>query len=106
MGEAEVAEYEGVRVDLIRHRAFAGGREVPLTPVQFRLLHTLLRRPGRTFTRAELMDAALRSGTTYARTIDYHIKEVRRKIGRYGLIENVYGVGYRLGGRPNDGGEV
>jgi two-component system response regulator BaeR len=95
----DVLGYDGVRVDQYRHRAFCGDQEVSLTPVQFRLLAVLLRRPGRTFSRSQLMDAVLTSRTNYPRTIDQHVKELRRKLGRPGLIETVHGVGYRLGAR-------
>jgi DNA-binding response OmpR family regulator len=91
-------------VDPVRQRAFAGGRELALTPVECRLLECLLRRPEHTFTRAELMAAVLKSGTTYTRTIDQHVKEVRRKLGRPDLFETGYGVGYRQGaGREGAG---
>ena len=48
----DVVEHLGVRIDRVRHRAFADGTELDLTPTEFRLLECLLRQPGRAFTRA------------------------------------------------------
>jgi two-component system phosphate regulon response regulator PhoB len=93
----DVVEYAGVRIDRVRHRAFADGRELDLTPTEFRLLECLLRQPGRAFTRHQLMDAAIGEGAVVLeRTIDVHIKTLRRKLGDSDLIETVRGVGYRF----------
>jgi two-component system phosphate regulon response regulator PhoB len=103
-GEApDVIEHLDVRIDRLRHRAYAGGRELELTPTEFRLLECLLRQPGRAFTRHQLMDAAIGDGAiVLERTIDVHIKTLRRKLGETELIETVRGVGYRFreGGEP------
>jgi two-component system phosphate regulon response regulator PhoB len=93
----DVVEYLNVRIDRVRHRAFAEGRELDLTPTEFRLLECLLRQPGRAFTRHQLMDAAIGEGAiVLERTIDVHIKTLRRKLGSSDLIETVRGVGYRF----------
>jgi two-component system phosphate regulon response regulator PhoB len=93
----EVVEHLGVRIDRVRHRAFADGRELDLTPTEFRLLECMLRQPGRAFTRAQLMDAAIGEGAiVLERTIDVHVKTLRRKLGEGDLIETVRGVGYRF----------
>jgi two-component system phosphate regulon response regulator PhoB len=93
----DVVEYLNVRIDRVRHRAFAEGRELELTPTEFRLLECLLRQPGRAFTRHQLMDAAIGEGAiVLERTIDVHIKTLRRKLGSADLIETVRGVGYRF----------
>jgi two-component system phosphate regulon response regulator PhoB len=94
---ADVIEYLNVRIDRVRHRAFVDGRELDLTPTEFRLLECLLRQPGRAFTRHQLMDAAIGEGAiVLERTIDVHIKTLRRKLGTADLIETVRGVGYRF----------
>ena len=95
---ADVVEHLGVRIDRVRHRADARGRELDLTPTEFRLLECLLRQPGRAFTRAQLMDTAIGEGAVVLeRTIDVHVKSLRRKLGAAGeLIETVRGVGYRF----------
>ena len=97
-GDADVVEHLGVRIDRVRHRASAEGKELDLTPTEFRLLETLLRQPGRAFTRSQLMDAAIGEGAVVLeRTIDVHVKSLRRKLGRAArLIETVRGVGYRF----------
>src|SRR6202158_1091856 len=93
----DVIEYLNVRIDRVRHRAYADNRELDLTPTEFRLLECLLRQPGRAFSRHQLMDAAIGEGAiVLERTIDVHIKTLRRKLGSNDLIETVRGVGYRF----------
>jgi two-component system phosphate regulon response regulator PhoB len=93
----EVVEHLGVRIDRVRHRAYVRDKEVDLTPTEFRLLECLLRQPGRAFTRTQLMDAAIGEGAVVLeRTIDVHIKTLRRKLGEPDLIQTVRGVGYRF----------
>lgn len=93
----DVVEHLGVRIDRVRHRAYAEERELDLTPTEFRLLECLLRQPGRAFTRHHLMDAAIGEGAiVLERTIDVHIKTLRKKLGTSDLIETVRGVGYRF----------
>ena len=96
--ESTVLEHQGVQIDRVRHRACVKDRELDLTPTEFRLLECLLRQPGRAFTRHHLMDAAIGDGAVVLeRTIDVHIKTLRRKLGPAGdLIETVRGVGYRF----------
>jgi DNA-binding response OmpR family regulator len=86
-------------------RAEAAGRALDLTRVEFDLLATLLGSPGRVFTRAELIDHVWGDGFRITdRTIDSHVKALRRKIGEAGAepswIETVRGVGYRLSDDP------
>jgi two-component system phosphate regulon response regulator PhoB len=98
---AESVEHLGVRIDRVRHRATYQDKEVALTPTEFRLLECLLRQPGRAFTRHQLMDAAIGEGAiVLERTIDVHIKTLRRKLGVLDLIETVRGVGYRFRETP------
>ena len=93
----DLVEHLGVQIDRVRHRTFVNGRELDLTPTEFRLLECLLRQPGRAFTRHQLMDAAIGEGAiVLERTIDVHIKTLRRKLGDMDLIETVRGVGYRF----------
>src|SRR5262249_11335880 len=93
---AEVIEHLGVRIDRVRHQAFKDDEELDLTPTEFRLLACLLRHPGRAFTRSQLMDAAIGESIVLERTIDVHIKTLRRKLGDTEMIETVRGVGYRF----------
>jgi two-component system catabolic regulation response regulator CreB len=87
-------------------RAEAAGRALDLTRVEFDLLVTLLGSPGRVFTRAELIDAVWGDGFRITdRTIDSHVKALRKKISEAGAepswIETVRGVGYRLSDEPS-----
>jgi two-component system phosphate regulon response regulator PhoB len=94
---AGVIEHLGVRIDRVRHRAYQGGRELELTPTEYRLLECLLRQPGRAFTRHQLIDAAIGEGAVVEeRTIDVHVKTLRRKLGSADLIETVRCHGYRF----------
>ena len=74
------------------------GQMLDLTRSEFDLLAALMGRPGRVFTRMELLEHT--QGEAYAayeRTVDVHIKNLRAKLGSAGdLIETVYGVGYRI----------
>jgi two-component system phosphate regulon response regulator PhoB len=94
----EVVANQGVSVDRTRFRAAMDGELLPLTRSEFRLLDALIRQPGRVFRRAELIDAALGEDTiVMERTIDVHIRALRRKLGaRSDVIETVRGVGYRF----------
>jgi two-component system phosphate regulon response regulator PhoB len=96
--EAAVIEGQGVIIDRVRHRATLQGMDLVLTPTEFRLLEVLLRQAGRAFTRHELMDAAIgEDAMVLERTIDVHVKSLRKKLGEAGdLIETVRGVGYRF----------
>jgi DNA-binding response OmpR family regulator len=83
-------------VDRAKRRVRADGAEVHLTPIEFDLLLSLARRPGQVVSRqrllAEVWDWADASGT---RTVDSHVKALRKKIGA-GRIRTVHGVGYSL----------
>lgn len=94
----DIIEHLGVRIDRVRHQASAHGADLDLTPTEFRLLECMLRQPGRAFTRPQLMDVAIGEGAiVLERTIDVHIKTLRRKLGgEQEFIETVRGVGYRF----------
>lgn len=96
--ETDVVAAYGLEVDRLNHVAKADGRELLLTPTEFRLLWTFARQPGRTYTRSELMDTCRgEDANALERTIDVHIRSLRQKLGdRASLIETVRGVGYRL----------
>jgi two-component system phosphate regulon response regulator PhoB len=96
---SDVIEHLGVRIDRLRHRVTLNGKDIdpPLTPTEFRLLECLLRQPGRAFTRPQLMDVAMGDSVVLERTIDVHIKTLRKKLGdEFDFIETVRGVGYRF----------
>jgi DNA-binding response OmpR family regulator len=90
-------------LDLKKHEATMAGQDLRLTPVEFKLLGVLAREPGRTFSRAQLIERVLGYDFEgFDRTIDVHVLNLRRKLekdpGRPKLITTVYGAGYRFSG--------
>jgi two-component system phosphate regulon response regulator PhoB len=93
----DVIERCGIRIDKRKHQVTLSGRPLALTPTEFRLLEALMKQPGRAFTRHDLMDAGMSDAIVLERTIDVHIKALRRKLEEAGdCIETVRGVGYRF----------
>ncbi len=99
--EATVLGVGDLVVDTERREVLAAGESVELTRTEFDILATMAAHPGRVYTRFQLLDAA--SGDAfegYERTMDAHVKNIRRKLGddpknpRY--IRTVFGVGYKL----------
>jgi two-component system response regulator BaeR len=83
------------------HQVLVAGHELKLTPCEFNLLKTLLSHPNRIFSRNELIGVVQGYDFEgYERTIDSHIKNLRKKIAAYlpgpGVISTIYGVGYKL----------
>jgi DNA-binding response OmpR family regulator len=100
-GGPEVIRVADLEVDVPRMRVSVGGRSVDLTSTEFQLLHTLVREPGRVFTRGQLLDALHGVAfESYERAIDAHVKNVRKKIepapSRPRYLLTVRGVGYRF----------
>lgn len=88
-------------IDTAARAVFRAGEPVTLTPSEYNLLHTLATHPGKTFTRNELIDQALRDDYDgFDRVIDTHIKNLRQKIEPDGkrprYLVTVHGVGYRF----------
>jgi two-component system, OmpR family, response regulator len=86
-------------LDAARHRVSVRDQELTLTVTEFDLLRTLLGRPGRVFSRGELVEHTYGAGHHVSdRTVDSHLRRVRQKLLSVGLdpIETVYGLGYRL----------
>lgn len=97
----EILQSGQLIMDVDRHEVLQDGQLVDLTLTEFKLLHLFMENPGRAFTRAELVEQAL--GYDFEgseRTLDSHIKNLRRKIEpdpkEPTYIHTVYGVGYRL----------
>lgn len=98
---AEVLERGRLSMDPARHKVTWGGVNVTLTVTEFLILETLAQRPGIVKTRNQLMDAAYQDDIYVDdRTIDSHIKRVRRKFRQvdpeFDAIETLYGAGYRF----------
>lgn len=87
-------------IELDRRQRIMSARGVPteVTPTEFRMLWIMMTQPGRAFTRSELLEGAVGEEVyTLERTIDVHIRSIRRKMGEQEhLIETVRGVGYRF----------
>lgn len=99
----ETLSFDGGRleIDTVQHEVRRDGRRVELTPNEYKLLVTLARYPGRVYSRFELINHVQGYDYEgYERTIDAHVKNLRKKIEpdpkRPRYIETVFGVGYRL----------
>jgi two-component system, OmpR family, phosphate regulon response regulator PhoB len=90
--------FDPLVIDLGEHAVRLKGREVVLTATEFKLLHRLARRPGRAFSRDQLLSEVWGySGDLETRTVDTHMKRLRAKLGIVGAwIETVRGLGYRF----------
>ena len=111
VGEMAEATEEDVRlgpltVSFRRHEALLDGDAVALTPSEFGVLATLVREPGRAFTRQQLLEKALgHNFDALERNVDVHVMNLRRKL-RFGAddpIRAVYGVGYKFEMGKQDG---
>ena len=96
----EMLERGRLAMDPARHRVTWDGKVVTLTVTEFLILETLAQRPGIVKNRNQLMDAAYQDDIYVDdRTIDSHIKRIRRKFrqvdGEFDAIETLYGAGYR-----------
>ena len=105
-GDAEqLLEVGRLTLDLRRYTAVWDGSPVPLTVTEFMILHALARRPGHVKTREQLMDEGYPHDTFVSdRTIDSHIKRMRKKFlsidPGFDRIDTVYGLGYRWAEGP------
>jgi two-component system response regulator BaeR len=91
---------EGVLLDDAGYRASVGGRDLGLTAVEYQLLKVLASHPGRIYSRQQLIDAMYRDERIVSdRTVDSHIKKIRRKIAAVlpdrEVIHSLYGAGYK-----------
>ena len=94
------------QLDVERWELRLGGQSVPLTPVEFRLLQQLMGKPGRVFSRPQLMRALYEDHRIVSdRTVDSHIRNLRRKLEVFPgePIQSVFGVGFRWQGTTDLG---
>jgi len=100
----EQLRFDGGRleIDSVRHEVRVAGEPVDVTPSEYKLLLALAQYPGRAYSRFELINRVQgHDFEGYERTIDAHVKNLRRKIepdpGKPHYVETVHGIGYRLG---------
>jgi two-component system phosphate regulon response regulator PhoB len=97
----ERLEYDDIVIDLAEHRVYRGGEELRLGPTEFRLLTAFMERPGRVWSREQLLDRVWgRDIYVDSRTVDVHVGRLRKalKAGDHGdPIRTVRGAGYALG---------
>lgn len=101
VGGGEVVRVGSLTIDIPKMRVSVEGADIELTSSEFDILLTLARQPGRVYTRAQLLDAIHGvSFESYERSVDAHIKNIRRKVEtdprHPSLVLTVYGVGYKL----------
>ena len=96
--DRDLLRHGALTVDLRTRKVTVGEREVALTPKEFDILESLAVDPGRVVTRQEILERAWDThwyGPT--KVLDVHMAGLRRKLGVPGLVETVYGRGFRLG---------
>ncbi len=99
-GGRQPVTIDGLTLDPSSHRVSAGGEQVKLGPTEFRLLNFLMTHPERVFARAQLLDRVWgRNVYLEERTVDVHIRRLRKALTPYGYecyIQTVHGSGYRF----------
>jgi len=106
-GEGESLEADGLALDRAGHRVSARGRAVALGPTEYRLLEFFMTHPDRVYSREQLLDRVW-GGNVYVeeRTIDVHIRRLRRALEEHGydrFVQTVRGTGYRFSTRVEAG---
>lgn len=102
VADDELVVRGSLSMNLGKHQVTVDGQNVVLTPTEFKILATLAKHPGRVFSRLDLLELALgEEYSGYERTIDTHVRNVRKKIEKdfsnpYFII-TVFGIGYKFG---------
>ena len=100
-GGAARLDYESISMEMRQRTVHVDGTQIHLTPTEIRLLALLMREPGRTFSRDQIIDRVFGYDFEgFDRTVDSHVYSLRRKLeaaaGDKKYIHTIYGVGYRL----------
>ncbi|MEI4470421.1 phosphate regulon transcriptional regulator PhoB [Frigidibacter sp. MR17.24] len=99
--QGETLEFEDIRLDAESHRVYRGENTLKLGPTEFRLLSTFMEKPGRVWSREQLLDRVWgRDIYVDTRTVDVHIGRLRKALSQHGgedPIRTVRGAGYALG---------
>lgn len=94
-GKAVVFLRHGINLDLDKHTVEINGQPIDLTATEFKILETLISRPGRVFNRSLLLETL--GKLVVDRNIDVHIAALRKKLGKSGCrIKTIRGVGYKM----------
>ncbi|MCV6636140.1 phosphate regulon transcriptional regulator PhoB [Candidatus Albibeggiatoa sp. nov. NOAA] len=98
--DSEQLVVNDLQLDPAEHRVLVGDKEVQIGPTEFRLLHFFMRHPERVYSRNQVLDQVW-GGNVYIeeRTVDVHIRRLRKALSQYGydhLVQTVRGVGYRF----------
>jgi two-component system phosphate regulon response regulator PhoB len=101
--EGAVLSFEGLELDPVAHRVLASGKPVTLGPTEYRMLEFFMSHPDRVYTREQLLDR-IWGGNVYVeeRTIDVHIRRLRKALEEFGydrMVQTVRGAGYRFSTR-------
>lgn len=95
--EAASIKMAGIELDIEKKRLIVDGVKEDLTPIEFQLLHILMKNPGRIFGRDQFLDYIWRDVNVTDRTVDVHITRLRKKLGNYGkYLITRKGYGYCL----------
>jgi two-component system, OmpR family, phosphate regulon response regulator PhoB len=93
-----VLEWSDIKLDPETHRVHRSGSQVHLGPTEFRLLSTFMEKPGRVWSREQLLDRVWgRDIYVDTRTVDVHIGRLRKALGGEDVLRTVRGAGYSLG---------
>jgi two-component system phosphate regulon response regulator PhoB len=99
-GDGEMLRYDDLSMDLASHRVARGDRAIKLGPTEFRMLRVFMEKPGRVFSREQLLDKVWgRDIYVELRTVDVHIRRLRKALNDEGgkdLIRTVRSAGYAL----------
>lgn len=101
VAESEILTVDDLTLDVGRHSVVRGDEALELTPSEFEILRAMMSAPGRVLTRLQLLEAAQgQAYEGYERTVDTHVKNLRRKIEpdppNPSYILTVHGIGYKL----------
>ena len=93
-----IVKFGDITMDADKHEVLVKNKKVGLTATEYRMLEILASKPGRVFSREQLLDSLWGNEKTVVdRTVDVHIKHLREKLGSSGrMIKNIRGVGYKV----------
>ncbi|WP_028307834.1 response regulator transcription factor [Desulfitibacter alkalitolerans] len=98
--EDEIIRHGDILVDLNKHSVYIDGNQVKLTPTEFKLLAHLIQKPGRVYSRLQLLETLGEAYEGYERSLDTHMSNLRKKIeknpNKPKYIITVYGIGYKM----------